>query len=152
MRRCLLVVLAIAAASAVAACSLLQWGTIGGPPPPSEPLPIALSAVAPDPAGDETIFGQMQAIGPCLTLLIRDDHSTGPTVLPIWPVGFSALGGEGVGIILRGPMDPTNDAINTERLELHGAYVEAAPPDAVVPAGCEHYRLFLTDRVRNVST
>ena len=142
--------LAIAAAIVGASCSLLQQPTIGGPPPPSLPLAIATSAVAPDDA--ETIFGEMQVIGPCLTLVIRDGNTAGPSVLPVWPTGFSAKGGEGKGIVLTGPMEPTNDAINSERLELHGEYIEVAPADASIPQGCEHYRLFLVGRVRNVAT
>jgi len=94
----------------------------------------------------------MQVTGPCLTLVIRDGNSAGPRVLPIWPLGFSAKGGEGEGIRLTGPMETANDAINSERLEIHGEYVDAAPVDAIVPVGCEHYRLFLVGRVRNVAT
>jgi hypothetical protein len=48
-------------------------------------------------------------------------------------------------------METANDAFISERLELHGEYVDAAPPDASVPVGCEHYRLFLAGRVRNVA-
>lgn len=150
MRRCLPFALAVAAASVGASCSLLQQPTIGGPPPPSEPLAIATSTVAPD--GHETLLGEMQVVGPCLTLLIRDGNTTGPSVLPIWPVGFSAKGGEGKGIRLTGPMETANDAINSERLELHGEYVDVAPTDASVPLGCERYQLFLVGRVRNVAT
>ena len=150
MRRHLRLAVALAAAGVVASCGLLQPHVIGGPPPPSEPLPIATSAVVSD--GDETIFGEMQVVGPCLTLLIRDGNTSGPSILPIWPVGFSAVGGEGKGIRLIGPMETAHDALNSERLELHGEYVDIAPADASVPIGCEQYRLFLVGRVRNVAT
>ena len=150
MRRCLAFALAVAAASVGASCDLLYQPTIGGTPPPTEPLAIATSAIAPD--GDETLLGEMQVLGPCLTLLIRDGNKAGPNVLPIWPVGFSAMGGHLNGIRLTGPMDTANDAVNSERLELHGEYVDVAPADASVPAGCEGYRLFLVGRVRNVAT
>jgi hypothetical protein len=150
VRRCLAFALAVAAASVGTSCDLLRQPTIGGPPPPSTPLGIATSAVAPNDA--ETIFGEMRVIGPCLTLVIRDGNTAGPSVLPIWPVGFSAKGGEGEGIRLAGPMEPTNDAINSERLELHGEYIDVAPADASIPRGCEGHRLFLVGRVRNVAT
>jgi hypothetical protein len=147
VRRCLAFAVAVAAASVVASCDLLLQPE---PEPPPEPLPIATSAAAPD--GDETLLGEMRVIGPCLTLLIRDGNTTGPSVLPIWPVGFSAVGGEGRGIRLTGPMELAEDAVDSERLELHGEYVDLAPTDATVPAGCERYRLFLVGRVRNVAT
>ncbi len=94
----------------------------------------------------------MQVAGPCLTLLIRDDNTQGPNVLPIWPLDFTAKGGEGQGIVLAGPMEPVDNALNSERLELRGEYVDVAPADAIVPQGCGHYRLFLVGRVRNVAT
>ena len=150
MRRCLAFALAVAAASVGASCDLLLQPEFGAPEPTPEPLPIATSAFVPD--GDETLLGEMQVVGPCLTLLIRDGNTAGPSVLPIWPVGFSAVGGEGKGIRLTGPMETANDAVNSERLELSGEYVDLAPADASVPAGCERYRLFLVGRVRNVAT
>ena len=150
MRRCLAFALAVAAASVGASCDLLLQPGIGAREPPPEPLAIATSAIAPD--GDETLFGEMQVVGPCLTLLIRDGNAAGPSVLPIWPAGFSAVGGEGKGIRLTGPMELAEDAVNSERLELHGEYVDVAPADASVPPGCERYRLFLVGRVRNVAT
>ncbi len=130
-----------------ASCSLLSPAHHAAPRP-SAPLPIATSAVAPE--REETIAGEMQVKGPCLTLLIRDATTDGPNVLPIWPIGFSAVGGEGQGIVLKGAIPPSNDAMNSERLELHGEYVDTAPPDATVPAGCETYRLFLVGRVLNI--
>lgn len=150
MRRFLPIVLGIGVASLGTSCGLLQQPTIGGPPEPSAPLPIATSAVAPD--GDETLFGEMQVVGPCLTLVLRNGNIAGPSVLPIWPDGFSAKGGEGVGIRLTGPMGTANEALNSERLELHGKYVDLAPADTRVPLGCAQYRLFLVSRVRNVAT
>jgi hypothetical protein len=93
----------------------------------------------------------MQVLGSCLTLLIRVGKAAGPNVLPIWPVGFSAMGGRQKGIRLSGPMETANVAINSERLELHGEYVDVAPADAIVPSGCEGLRLFLVGRVRNVA-
>jgi hypothetical protein len=93
----------------------------------------------------------MQPLGPCLTLVIREGDHEGRSVLPIWPLGFAAKGGEGKGWLLTGPMEPTGDALNSERLELRGAYVEIAPADATIPAGCETYPLFLAGHVRNVS-
>jgi hypothetical protein len=48
-------------------------------------------------------------------------------------------------------METANVAINSERLELHGEYVDVAPADAIVPSGCEGLRLFLVSRVRNVA-
>lgn len=149
MRRRLPVALAIAAASVGASCDLLLPRTVGGPPPPSSPLAIATSAVVPD--GDETLFGVMRVDGPCLSLLTLDGNNAGPSVLPIWAVGFSAKGSEVEGITLTGPMETAIDAVNSERLELHGEYVDVAPADTIVPQGCGHYRLFLVGRVRNVS-
>jgi hypothetical protein len=119
------------------------------PDRPTEPLPIATSAVAPD--GDETLLGEMRVVGPCLTLLILNGNTAVERVLPIWPVGFSAVGSEGRGIRLTGPIELANDAVNSERLELHGEYVDLAPSDASVPAGCERYRLSLVGRVWNVA-
>lgn len=149
MRRRLPVALAMAAAGIGASCSLLQGPSIGGPPAPSTPLAIATSAVLR--GQGEKLLGEMRVVGPCLTLFIWDGTTAGPSVLPIWPAGFSAKGSEREGVTLTGPMEPSNDAINSERLELHGEYVEVAPADASVPAGCEHYRLFLAGRVRNVA-
>ena len=94
----------------------------------------------------------MQVVGPCLTLLIRDGVASGPSVLPIWPIGFKAKGGEGEGVILTGPLGIAHDAINSERLELHGGYVDFAPPDAIIPADCDEYRLFLVGRALNIAT
>jgi hypothetical protein len=150
VRRRLAFALAVAAASVGASCDLLRQPGIGAPEPRPEPLPIATSAVAPD--GDEALLGEMRVVGPCLTLLVLNGNSAVESVLPIWPVGFSAVGGEGRGIRLIGPMELAEDAVNSERLELHGEYVDLAPADASVPAGCERYRLFLVGRVRNVAT
>jgi hypothetical protein len=150
VRRCLTFALAVAAAGVGTSCSLLYQPIIGGPPAPSSPLAIATSAV--DPQVDETLLGEMQVIGPCLTLLIREGNTAGPNVLPIWPVSFSAKGGEGQGVILTGPMETAGNAMDSERLELHGEYVDVAPRDASIPVGCEHYPMFLVGRVRNVAT
>jgi hypothetical protein len=94
----------------------------------------------------------MQVIGPCLTLLIREGATDRPNVLPIWPAGFTAVGGEGRGIRLVGAIPPAGDAMNSERLELHGQYVDKAPADAKVPDGCDDYQLFLVGRALNVAT
>jgi hypothetical protein len=150
VRRCLAFALAVAAANVGASCDLLLQPEFGAREPPPEPLPIATSAFVPD--GDETLLGEMRVVGPCLTLIILNGNTAGERVLPIWPVGFSAVGGEGHGIRLTGPMELAKDAVDSERLELHGEYVDPAPADASVPAGCERYRLFLVGRVRNVAT
>ena len=94
----------------------------------------------------------MRVVGPCLTIEIRDGTQAGPTILPIWPIGFTAKGGESEGVVLKGPLGVANDAINSELLELHGQYVAAAPPDAIVPPDCANYRLFLVGRALNIAT
>jgi len=123
--------------------------TIGAAPPPSSPLPIPTTAARP--ATDTEIQGQMNVVGPCLTLVLDGSGVSQPFVLPIWPVGFSAKGGEGEGIVLEGSMPPSNDAINSERLELHGEYVDQPPADAEVAPECADYQLFLVGRASNIA-
>ena len=53
--------------------------------------------------------------------------------------------------MLKGAIPPSNDALNSERLELHGEYVDKPPEDAHVPEGCGDYRLFMTSTVRNIA-
>jgi hypothetical protein len=94
----------------------------------------------------------MRVVGPCLTITVRNGNSAGPSILPIWPVGFAAKGGEGEGVRLTGPLGTASDAVDSELLELHGQYVDSPPADAVVPADCADYPLFLVGRALNIAT
>jgi len=119
-------------------------------PYPETPVPIPVSAMPPN--GETTINGEMRVEGPCLFLLQRDRARGDPDVLPIWPVGFAAKGAADEGVLLTGPLGMAKDAVNSELLELHGAFVESAPPDAVVPPACVGFRLFHVARALNIAT
>ena len=94
----------------------------------------------------------MEVIGPCLTIRVRSDGEGVQRILPIWPIGFEAFGGEGRGVVLRGPLGvPTSDAVNSELLELNGDYVDVVPDETVVLPECAAYRMFLVEQALNIA-
>jgi hypothetical protein len=93
----------------------------------------------------------MHLDGPCLFLVVREGDDFGPDILPIWPVGFAAVGGMEYGILLTGPIGKAKNVSNVELMEIHGQYIDKPPADAVVPPDCLKYPLFLVGRVANIS-
>jgi hypothetical protein len=137
MRRFATLALALIGACVVASCGLLGGGFLGGERP--RQIAIPTSTVVPD--GDEIVFAELQDDGTCLFVATR---TTGrPNVLPIWPAGFSAKVGPMDRLLFSGPDQESNAFVaGSELMELHGEFVDAPPPDAVIPAGCEGLPLF----------
>lgn len=91
----------------------------------------------------------MRVEGPCLTLQIAKGTSDA-AILPIWPTGFTAKGDESEGVLLTGSLGTAHDALISERLQLHGQFLDEPPADTTVPAACGDYHLFLVGRALNI--
>jgi hypothetical protein len=114
-----------------------------------EPFAIPTSAV--EPHADGIVFATFQNDPLCFSVYTIEGTSQGPTILPIWPKGFTAtIGPRGSRQLYSGPGQEKNAfAVESERLELHGDYVDTAPADAVVAPECAKYPLFLVGRAFN---
>ena len=132
----------------VSSCSLLQQATTGGGGS-LEPIAIPTSAVRSD--ADEIVFAELHDDGSCLFVFTIEGTHQGPSILPIWPIGFNAKIGPRARLLYSAPDQEIALVAGAERMELHGGYVESAPADTVIPAGCVGYRLFLVREVFNRS-
>lgn len=142
-----LLALALAGAGVVSSCSLVS--ELGGRHR-IEPIAIPTSTVAP--RTDEIVLALLQDDGACLFVTTIKGDVQGPSILPIWPRGFTAKIGPRTRELYSGPGEEKNAiAVASELLELHGEYVNTAPADAVVPPECPKYPLFLVGRVFNRS-
>jgi hypothetical protein len=149
MRRSIAVlVIALAGASLGSSCTLLQQRTSGGG---GFIEPIAIPTSTEKPAAEEIVFTELRDNGSCLYVVTIENNRQGSDVLPIWPTGFHAK----VGPTARYLYSDTNQEIpfvvDSERLELHGQYLDSAPEDAVIPPGCVGLRLFLVGTAFNRS-
>jgi hypothetical protein len=114
-----------------------------------ERFPIPTSASAP--TGDEIVFAWLQREGSCLYLFVKDSHTTGPSILPIWPNGFAAETGPRSFVLYSAPDQEIPAVSISELMELHGQYVQSVPADSVVLAECVKFPLFLVGTVINRS-
>jgi len=129
----------LAAAFLGASCSLLG-GPFGGGNA-STPFPIPTTKETP--IRTETLRAYMQFDGPCLNLLPIEGKSLGPTLLPIWPNGFTAVTGPRTLLLFPAPSTGLGPIGPSEIMELHGQRIETPPADSVVLPECAKYPLLL---------
>jgi hypothetical protein len=122
-----------------ASCSLLG-GPFGGGNA-SEPFPIPTTIETPKTS--ETLRAYMQFDGPCLDLLPIVGNALGPTLLPIWPSGFTAVTGPRTLLLFPAPTTGLGPIGPSEIMELHGQRIDTPPADSVVLPECAKYPLFL---------
>lgn len=127
--------------------SYLSFIAARGPSP--EPFPIPTTASAP--TGNEIVLAWMHVDGSCLYLFPKDGHSTGPSILPIWPDGFNAKQGPRSFLLYSAPEQEIAAVAISELMELHGQYVKTPPADTVVLPECARYPLFLIGQMINRS-
>jgi hypothetical protein len=145
--RSTLLALALAGVGVVSSCSLVSQ--LGGR---NSIEPIAIPTSTATPSTDEIVFAMLQDDGACLFVTTIKGNNQGPSILPIWPKGFTAKIGPRARELYSGPGQEKNAlAVASELMELHGEYVDTAPADAVVPPECAKYPLFLVGRVFNRS-
>jgi hypothetical protein len=89
------------------------------------------------PKRDEVLSASFGIRGPCAIL----SRSGKPELLPIWPRGYTAVSG-GMYFLLT-PPDGSQDVADSERMEVHGEYIDSPPADAVIPPECAKYPLYL---------
>ncbi len=123
-----------------ASCSLLR-GPFNGGDNASAPFPIPTTTAAS--TADETLRAYMQFDGPCLYLLPIEGNNLGPTRLPIWLDGFTAVTGPGTLLLFPAPSTGLGPIGPSEIMELHGQRIESPPADSVVLPECAKYPLFL---------
>jgi hypothetical protein len=122
-----------------ASCSLLG-GPFGGGGA-SAPFPIPTTKGTP--TTNETLRAYMQFDGPCLYLLPIEGNTLGPTLLPIWPNGFTAVTGPRTLLLFPAPITGLGPIGPSEIMELHGQRIETPPADSEVLPECATYPLLL---------
>jgi hypothetical protein len=128
----------LVAASLGASCGLLGGG-FGGDAPAPFPIPTTKDTQT----TSETLRAYMQFDGPCLNLLPIEGNALGPTLLPIWPDGFTAVTGPRTLLLYPAPSTGLGPIGPSEIMEFHGKRIDSPPADSVVLPECAKYPLFL---------
>ncbi len=139
MHRFAIIGLVLVGACLAAACGLLEGRGFGGVA--LRPIEIPTSAFRPD--GDQTVFAELRNDEHCFYAVTMEGNTPGDNLLPIWPAGFSAKVGPTTRLLFAGPGQEADAFVaGSERMELHGQYVDAPPADTLIPPGCSGTRLF----------
>ena len=114
------------------------------------PREIAIPTSAVPGATPDVVLGELRVDGSCLYLIKIEDNRQGPHLLPIWPPGYRAKAWSmGHGVYRPDEWPDFAFVAGAERLELRGAFVDAPPPDAVIPPDCPALPFFVVAEAIN---